>query len=96
MLKKFLAAFAVVATFASAASAQQAVTCVQDRYGNISCPVMVSMTPAGAGTVPTSGIGNNETTVAVTAIQTLGSVYLARETFGHYYHRHHHHHHRHW
>ena len=71
-------------------------TCMQDRYGNISCPVMVSMAPAGTGTVPASGIGNNETAIAITALQTLGTVYVARETFGHYNHCHYHHPHRHW
>ena len=96
MLKKFLTALVAVATLASTASAHQTVTCMQDRYGNISCPVMVSMAPAGTGTVPASGIGNNETAIAITALQTLGTVYVARETFGHYYHRHHHHPHRHW
>lgn len=96
MLKKLATVLIALATLGSTASAQQAVTCMQDRYGHISCPVMVSMAPTGATAVPASGIGNNETAIAITALTTLGSVYVARETYGHYYHRNHHHHRHHW
>ncbi|MBR6000984.1 MAG: hypothetical protein IK089_07005 [Oxalobacter sp.] len=86
---------AVAALFVGSAQAQTAVTCMQDRYGNITCPVMTPYAPATGAVVhqPASGIGTNETAIAIAAIGTLGAVYTARETYGHYYHRHHHRHH---